>query len=76
LWAIYQTTLLIALALLEGSAFLLLVAYLIEGTVLCLVAGLLVAGGMACYFPTKEGINRWVETQRELIQDDRLNRGE
>jgi hypothetical protein len=70
-WARYQTRLLLQAAPLEGAAFFQLIACLIEG----LPVSLAVAGGLlTCLlmlFPTRAGVERWVEAQRDLTAQGR-----
>jgi hypothetical protein len=73
--ALYQTTLIIGLALLEGPTFFLLIAFFLEGQPVSLgVAGGLLAC-MALRFPTRDGVMRWIETQRELVERERQDLG-
>lgn len=68
-WAgLYQTRLIVRMALLEGAAFFALIAYLLEGQPLSLglAGGLLFA--MLGLFPTRAGIEAWVETQRSRME--------
>jgi F0F1-type ATP synthase membrane subunit c/vacuolar-type H+-ATPase subunit K len=61
---IYQMQLIIALAMLEGAAFLNLIACMIEHNWWSLA----IAGGvvaiMAVQFPTRTRVEQWIETQR------------
>jgi hypothetical protein len=70
-WARYQTRLILQAAPLEGAAFLQLIAYHQEG----LPVSLAVAGGLLLcllmLFPTRDGVERWVATQRDLAQQGR-----
>jgi hypothetical protein len=67
-WGLYQTRLIIRCALLEGTAFAQLIAYMLEGQQwsLGLALGLLVA--LLAQFPTRSGVEGWVETQRDLAR--------
>lgn len=65
---LYQTRLIIRMGFLEGAAFLAVIAYLIEGQALSLglAGGLLLV--MFILFPTRVGIDSWVETQRSRME--------
>ena len=59
--SLYQTQLIIGLALLEGSAFFNLIAYLLEGNWFSLgIAGFMLAL-MAMMFPTGDRFEKWAE---------------
>jgi hypothetical protein len=68
LWLVYQTMTIVGLALLEGACFFLLMAFLIEGQWVAFVTAFVFLGFMVTRFPTWDRVNRWVETQRELIR--------
>lgn len=70
-YAVYQTRLILRLALLEGTTFFLLLAYLLEGQAISLVAAGLLMLGIAAHFPSKAAADNWMETQRELLQRER-----
>ena len=64
---LYQTQLIIALAMLEGSAFFNLIAYLIEGNWFSLgIAGFMLAL-MALMFPTENRFESWAESVAENL---------
>ena len=67
LLAIYQTTLIVRLAMLEGAAFMALVAYLLEAQpwVLGLVAAALAL--MALGFPTRGRAQAWLDSQADTL---------
>jgi hypothetical protein len=69
--ALFQVHLLISAALLESAAFFLGIVYFIEGNSLCLAAGLAFVVGVLFKIPTRAGLERWIETQRELLQQER-----
>jgi hypothetical protein len=74
-WGLYQTRLIIQMALLEGAAFFQLIAYQVEGQQLSLGLGLGLLLCEAALFPTREGVERWVATQRDLVEQQRLSGG-
>ena len=63
LFGLLQTRTIVAGALLEGSAFFLLVAYLVERSPLALGAALALIIGLALHIPTVGGTAHWVEDQ-------------
>lgn len=73
LLGVYQTRLILAAAFLEGATFFLLVAYLIEGQFYTLLAAILLLGLLALKFPTRSGVERWLEEQQELLRQERTN---
>ncbi|MEZ6115277.1 MAG: hypothetical protein R3C28_01690 [Pirellulaceae bacterium] len=65
---IYQTSKIIAGALLEGGAFFNLIAFLTEGGAInLLMAGVLLLN-LILGFPTPKRIDHWLEDQKSLIQ--------
>ncbi len=70
-WARYPTRLVLQAIPLEAAAFFQLVAYRQEG----LPVTLGVAGGLflclVMLFPTRAGVERWVATQRDLVEQGR-----
>jgi hypothetical protein len=68
LLGVYQTSTIIAGALLEGPAFFVLIAYPMTGQtwLLGVVVGLLVL--MAVQFPTRDRVETWVKHQLELLE--------
>jgi len=69
---LYQTRMIISAALLEGSIFFFIIAYLVGGSLYCLLGALVLLGIMAIKFPSRDGVRRWVEEQRELLQQERM----
>jgi hypothetical protein len=63
----YQTWSIIGSAILEGASFFLIMAFLLEGIWLSLVAVAVPLGILATKFPTLDGIERWIERQRETL---------
>jgi hypothetical protein len=74
LLAVRQMTLIVGLAMLEGTAFLGCVAYLIEAHPLALgVVGVALAL-MLCQFPTEGRVRAWLERQADALGELRLQR--
>jgi hypothetical protein len=66
--AFYQTTLIVALALLQGSAFFALVAYQLEGVWWALAIAGIVVFLMLLHFPTLGRVEAWCRTWHETIR--------
>lgn len=65
---VYQTRLIIGMALCEGATFFALIAWLIEGDVLAIgTAGFLILV-MLSAFPTRGRVESWIRDQTELRQ--------
>jgi tellurite resistance protein TehA-like permease len=73
LLVVYNTRLIVGAALLESVAFYLLIAYLLEGIPWSLAGAVLFAGGIAAQFPTRPGVERWLEAQMDLLQQERVH---
>ncbi|MFL5243194.1 MAG: hypothetical protein ACJ8FY_13900 [Gemmataceae bacterium] len=71
LLGIYQSSRIIAAALLEGPAFFCLIAYLVEGHWLSLAAAGILWIGLLLLFPSVDGVARWIMEQQETIQQER-----
>jgi hypothetical protein len=75
LLGLYQNQLIRRAALIQGSAFFLLVAYIVEGQpIALLVAGLLLLR-LLSMIPTQTRVERWLNEQRELLAEDRQSLG-
>jgi len=73
LWCgVYQTRLIIGAALLEGAAFFLLTAYFIEGNILGLAGAAVLIVLLLMKFPTRAGLQRWIDRQRALLDQERI----
>jgi hypothetical protein len=70
-YGLRQVNLLMRTALLEGAAFGLLVAYLLEGRLWTALLALLFLPVILAHFPTRAGVEAWVERQRSLAQQER-----
>jgi hypothetical protein len=71
-WGLYQTRLIIMASLMEGVIFMELIAYLVEGTPWILGVGALFFVGLTLLFPTQERVERWIKTQQELVDQQKL----
>jgi hypothetical protein len=71
LWSVYQTRLIIGLALVETAALMLAIAYFAEGILACLVVALIAIVLLAMRVPTRSGVDRWVDTQMTWIEQER-----
>jgi membrane protein YdbS with pleckstrin-like domain len=60
---IYQTRLIVSMALLEGAAFFNLVAYLIEGQVVNVAVAFVLLVLMMIQFPSRRRVEDWVEAE-------------
>jgi hypothetical protein len=69
-YGLYQTQLIIRLALLQGCAFYLVIAYLQEGSPLILGAAVAFVTTMALHFPSRARVDNWVDGQAELAQQE------
>ncbi len=69
LTAMFQTTLIVGIAILEGAAFYNLIAYMLEHQTINLLcaAGLLTA--ILFKFPTRGGIEIWINSEQTLIAE-------
>jgi hypothetical protein len=67
--ALYQTRLIMSAAFLEGATFFFLIAFMIEGQVYTLLGAILLTGMLALKFPTRTGVEGWIEEQQELIRN-------
>lgn len=61
---VFQSELIVRLALLEGAAFFAVIAHMMEGTLLPLLAALVLVILMLASFPTDERFRAWVESAR------------
>lgn len=60
-------------ALLEGTAFYWLITYLLEGSPWSLGIAAVCIGGMALRFPTRGRLERWIDQQLDLLQQDQMD---
>jgi hypothetical protein len=68
---VYQTRLIVGAAMLIGPTFLFLIAYLIESNPLNFLAIVFIIA-LLMKFPTRSGIERWIEEQRQLCEQEQL----
>lgn len=72
LYALYQTRMIVTAAPLEGAVFFLLSAYMIEGNLWTLVTAVVMVAVLISKFPTFTRLDRWVQEQKELLQQERM----
>jgi hypothetical protein len=72
LYDLYQTRMIVTAAPREGGTFFLLIAYMLEGNSWSLVGAVVMVGVLAAMFPTFTRVERWVEEQREIVQQERM----
>jgi hypothetical protein len=70
LLASFQTQMIIGAAILEGATFGLIVAFLIEATSWTLIGAIVLTAVNAFQLPTRIRLERWLDEQRELIQQE------
>jgi hypothetical protein len=70
LLATYTTRLILSCALLEGPGFFVLVAYMLEGQWFAVAVAAVLLGALASKFPTMNGVQQWLDTQRELLLNE------
>jgi hypothetical protein len=71
LFMTYQTKTIIGCALLEGVAFFQVIAYFLEGQQISLILAVAFMAGIALHFPTRTRVERWIERQTELIEQEK-----
>jgi hypothetical protein len=71
LLAVYQTQLIIGAALLEGPAFVGLLAYMLEGHWAGLLVGAVCLLALMAKFPTRHGVQGWLDQQMQQIKEQR-----
>jgi hypothetical protein len=69
-YGLFQTQLIIRLALLQGIAIYLITAYLQEGSSLIHGAAGVFIAMMALHFPSRARVDNWVDAQAELAQQE------
>jgi len=75
LLAVRQTSLIMSLAFLEGTAFFGCIAYLLEHRDFVLGIVLIVVVGMISHFPTQGRVRVWLEQQMDRLADLRQQAG-
>jgi hypothetical protein len=68
------TTMIVSLALLEGSSFLGSIAYLLEGQWFALAVSALAIGILLTFFPTEDSVRAWLAEQRRALEDLRMRK--
>ncbi len=68
----YQKHLIITAAPLEGGIFFLLIAYSFEGSLLGIIGAIVLLVFLGSKFPTRPAVERWIEQQRDLLQQERM----
>jgi len=71
--AVFTTRLIVAAALLEGTAFFAMIAYMLEGSPLALILAAALILGVALHFPTRARLVDWIEEQLTLIEQERCS---
>lgn len=72
LFMVYQTKTILAIALIEGAAFLNIIAFLLEGSPIALGLGLLLALVIVALFPRTSRVVEWIASQRRLMAEEKL----
>jgi hypothetical protein len=68
---LYQISMIIRLALLEGAALFQIIIFHLEGRQLSLVLALILAVGMVLLFPTQTRVESWIDKQQEKLEEER-----
>ena len=71
LTSVYQTTLIVGAALLEGAAFYNLFAYLLERQTISVVCTAILIVAMLLKFPTRNAVQNWVEEELKRVAEIR-----
>jgi hypothetical protein len=71
LLASFQTQMIVGAAIVEGATFGLIVAYLFDATSWTLIGAIVLSAVNALQLPTRSRLERWLDEQRELIQQER-----
>jgi hypothetical protein len=69
---LYWTRLIITGAFFEGATFVVIIAFLMNGPWWTLIAALVFSVLNALQFPTRTGLERWLDEQQELLQQERI----
>jgi hypothetical protein len=72
LFPIYQSQLIVGVAILEGAAFFAAVAHLLTRDPIVLGVVIVLIAAMIGVFPTTARVTRWLEQQQEKLRDDEL----
>lgn len=74
LFGMKQTSMIVGMALLEGTAFFGLIAFMIERQPAVLAVPALALAGMLMRFPTENSVRNWIEQQGRRVQELRQDR--
>jgi hypothetical protein len=69
-WVLYQTRMIVGAALLEGAAMYQAIAFFLEGQVWVPPLAIVLFLGVAMRFPTRDGVEQWIETQAEQARQE------
>jgi F0F1-type ATP synthase membrane subunit c/vacuolar-type H+-ATPase subunit K len=69
-WGLYQTKMIVGCALLEGAAFYQAIAFLLEGEQWTAALAVALLVGIALHFPTRPGVEQWIEAQAEQARSE------
>jgi hypothetical protein len=75
LLGVYQTAMIISLALFEGASFLGSIAYLLEGRPFALAVSGIAILLLASRFPTEDGIRNWLDGRLREVDEQRSQKG-
>lgn len=67
----FQAQTLLAAALVEGSAMLMIVGYMLTRSVVCLALAVLLVLAIALGFPFRSSVEHWIEDQLQLLKQER-----
>jgi hypothetical protein len=67
--ALFQSSLIVRLAMREGFGFFALIAYMLEGSPIALGVGVLAILAVAICFPTRSGLEQWLEEQSRALDE-------
>ena len=68
---LYQISMIIRLALLEGATFFQLIIFHLEGLQVSLVLAIVLLAGIILLFPTRSRVESWIDKQQEKLDEER-----
>lgn len=71
LLALYQRRMIVAAAMIEGPAFLLITAYMLEHSKFAMIAAVVMIVIIALHIPTQARASSWLSQQRKLVEEER-----
>ncbi len=71
LCVVYTTRTIVAVALLEGAAFMAIIAYMMEGSTVALGLSIALIAAILLHFPTAPRVVAWIERQLRRITEER-----